>query len=69
MSIPSLAALDALLTRSASANAAAALQVEAERRLAWRHEESEYLLMASLEARTAVPQVPARPPVPAVRGG
>lgn len=49
MSIPTLAALDTLLARVASANAAAALQAEAERRFAWRYEESEYLLLASLE--------------------
>ncbi len=54
MSIPTLAALDTLLTRVASANAAAALQAEAERRLAWRHEESEYLLLSSLEHPAAV---------------
>jgi len=48
MSIPTLAALDTLLARAASANAAAALQAEADRRLAWRHEESEYLLLSSL---------------------
>ena len=54
MSIPTLTALDALFARLASDNAAAALRAEAERRLAWRYEESEYLLLASLE-RTTVP--------------
>lgn len=49
MSIPTLAALDSLLARLASDNAAAALRAEADRRLAWRYEESEYLLMAGLE--------------------
>ena len=51
MSIPTLTALDALFARLASDNAAAALRAEAERRLAWRHEESEYLLLASLDGR------------------
>jgi hypothetical protein len=46
------AVLDALLARSATTNAACALQDEAERRLAWRYEESEYLL---LSAMTEVP--------------
>ena len=49
MFIPALAALDSLLARLASDNAAAALRAEADRRLAWRYEESEYLLMAGLE--------------------
>lgn len=40
-----VAVLDALLARSAATNAATALQHEAERRLAWRYEESEYLLL------------------------
>ncbi len=40
--------LDALLARSATTNAACALQDEAARRLAWRYEESEYLLLSTM---------------------
>jgi len=59
MSIPTLAALDTLLAVTASANAADALQAEADRRLAWRHEESEYLLLSSLrDAADPHPEVP-----------
>ena len=57
MSIPTLTALDALFARLASDNAAAALRAEAERRLAWRYEESEYLLLASLEGAAVPTQV------------
>lgn len=44
-----VAVLDALLARSAAVNAASALRSEAERRLAWRYEESEYLLLSEME--------------------
>ena len=47
------AALDALLARTATTNAACALQDEAERRLAWRYEESEYLLLSTVTEATA----------------
>lgn len=49
MRIPSIAvAVDETLVRLASDNAAAALRAEAERRLAWLDQESEYLLLAGL---------------------
>lgn len=53
LSIPTLTALDTLLARLASDNAAAALRAEAERRLAWRYEESEYLLISRLDGAQA----------------
>lgn len=49
VSIPTLTALDTLLVRLACDNAAAALRAEAERRLAWRDQESEYLLLVGLD--------------------
>ncbi len=49
MQIPSLAVVvDEMLARLACDNAATALRAEADRRTAWRAEESEYLLLAGL---------------------